>query len=192
MQNPYEILGIREGASQEEIKAAYREQVKKYHPDKYQANPLYELAEEKLQEVNEAYEYLMKNSGGGSYSGGNSGGSGFSANYQDVRRTIDRGDLMQAENMLNNINTRNAEWFFLKGMLSLKKGWYDDAITNIQTATSMEPNNMEYRSAMNSIMSSSNGYRTSAYGRGYGRNNNDMFCQALQCYCCADMCCDCI
>ncbi len=63
MQNPYEILGIKEGANQEEIKAAYREQVKKYHPDKHQDNPLQELAEEKLQEINEAYEYLMKNDG---------------------------------------------------------------------------------------------------------------------------------
>ena len=38
--NPYEMLKIREGASDEEIKAAYKELVKKYHPDRYQNNPL--------------------------------------------------------------------------------------------------------------------------------------------------------
>ncbi|HAF60007.1 MAG TPA: molecular chaperone DnaJ, partial [Clostridiales bacterium UBA9856] len=54
MKNPYEVLGIKEGASIEEIKAAYKEQVKKYHPDLHQDNPLYELAQEKLQEINEA------------------------------------------------------------------------------------------------------------------------------------------
>lgn len=58
VKNPYEVLGISEGASEEEIKKAYREQVKKYHPDQYQDNPLSKLAEEKLREVNEAYEYL--------------------------------------------------------------------------------------------------------------------------------------
>ena len=58
--NPYEVLGVSENASDEEIKKAYKELVKKYHPDKYQNNPLSDLAEEKLQEINEAYEMLMK------------------------------------------------------------------------------------------------------------------------------------
>lgn len=62
MANPYEILGVREGASKEEIKKAYRELAKKYHPDQYGANPLKDLAEEKMREINEAYEYLMRNS----------------------------------------------------------------------------------------------------------------------------------
>ncbi|HOJ12845.1 MAG TPA: DnaJ domain-containing protein, partial [Clostridiales bacterium] len=60
--NPYEVLGVKEGANDEEIKRAYRELVKKYHPDQYRDNPLAKLAEEKLREVNEAYEYLMKQS----------------------------------------------------------------------------------------------------------------------------------
>ena len=47
--DPYEVLGVRQGASEAEIKEAYRNLVKKYHPDKYQGNPLAGLAEEKLQ-----------------------------------------------------------------------------------------------------------------------------------------------
>lgn len=199
MQNPYEILGIKEGATEEEIKAAYREQVKKYHPDKHQNNPLQELAEEKLQEVNEAYEYLMKNKGNGSsyqtYAGGNSGSArnnGYQSSgpeFTEVRRMIDRGNLLGAESTLNRIQTRNAEWYFLSGMVSLRKGWYDDAVNNVQTAMSMDPTNMEYRNAMNSIMSTGAGYRTQSYGRGY--NSNDELCRLLQCYCCADALCDC-
>lgn len=38
MQNPYEVLGLKEGASIEEVKRAYRELVKKYHPDQYADN----------------------------------------------------------------------------------------------------------------------------------------------------------
>lgn len=197
MQNPYEVLGIKEGASQEEIKAAYREQVKKYHPDKYQDNPLQDLAEEKLQEVNEAYEYLTKNGGNAghqSYSGSSysdsSGRSGQqSPEFAEIRRMIDRGNLPGAEASLSRIKNRNAEWFFLYGMISLRKGWYDEAVNNVQTAISMDPSNMEYRNAINSIMASGAGYRTQSYGRGY--TSNDDLCRLMQCYCCADALCDC-
>lgn len=194
MQNPYEVLGIKEGASQEEIKAAYREQVKKYHPDKYQNNPLQDLAEEKLQEINEAYDFLMKNGGNGSqqsyYSGVRNGAQGQSPEFLEIRRMIDRGNLPGAEAALARVRNRNAEWFFLSGMIALRKGWYDEAVNQVQTALSMDPGNMEYRNAMNSIMATGAGYRTSAYGRGY--NSNDELCRLLQCYCCADALCDCI
>lgn len=202
MQNPYEVLGIKEGASETEIKAAYREQVKKYHPDKHQNNPLADLAEEKLQEINEAYEYLMKNKGnGGSYqsnsggksrTGANGGNNGYQSSgpeFSEIRRMIDRGNLGGAEAALGRIPTRNAEWFFLNGMISLRKGWYDDAVNSLQTAVSMDPSNMEYRNAMNSIMTSGAGYRTQSFGRGY--TSNDELCRMLQCYCCADALCDC-
>ena len=65
--NPYEVLGVPENASQEEIKKAYRELVRKYHPDQYQNNPLSELAQEKLKQINEAYDMLTK--GGGARGG---------------------------------------------------------------------------------------------------------------------------
>ena len=192
MQNPYEVLGIKEGATKEEIKTAYREQVKKYHPDRHQDNPLYELAEEKLQEINEAYEFLMKDGGKSSnqnYRSASAGGA-QSQELRQVRMYIDKGNLGAAEAELNRASVRNAEWFYLSGILSMRKGWYDDAVSNIQTACSMDPVNYEYRNALNSIMQTSSGYRTTAYNRGYS-NTNDELCRMLQCYCCADALCDC-
>jgi molecular chaperone DnaJ len=56
--SPYDVLGVRPGATAEEIKRAYRGLVKKYHPDNYQNHPLEDLAKEKMQEINDAYDKL--------------------------------------------------------------------------------------------------------------------------------------
>lgn len=185
--NPYEVLGVKEGASEEEIKAAYKELVKKYHPDRYADNPLSDLAEDKMQEINEAYDMLMKGGARSSY-----GGSG-SADFMQVRRDIDMGNLDSAEAALNGISGRTAEWFFLKGVIASRKGWYDEATRNLQTACSMDPGNQEYQRHYASIANRGNMFRNQAQGRGYMNQSNDDFCcQALQCYICADCCCDCI
>ena len=52
MTDPYIVLGVKPDASDEEIKRAYRELARKYHPDNYQNNPLADLAEEKMKEIN--------------------------------------------------------------------------------------------------------------------------------------------
>lgn len=196
--DPYEVLGVRKGASDEEIKAAYKELVKKYHPDKYQNNPLSDLAEEKLQEVNEAYDMLMKGStgsgpgyGSGGYYGQAQNNRATTPEFNQVRRNIDAGNLQGAEEILNRTQNRNAEWMFLSGMLSYRKGWYDDAVSKVQQAVAMEPNNQEYSQALGQMMNVGRGYQNTAYGRGYN-STEDAFCKALQCYCCADMCCDCM
>ena len=194
MRDPYEVLGVSKNASIDEIKAAYKELVKKYHPDKYRDNPLSSLAEEKMKEINQAYESLMKNNGGsgGGYSGGYNGNpnqSSSSPEFQQVRQMMNAGNLYGAEAVLNKSSVKNAEWYYLSGLVSYRKGWYDDAVQKMQTAVSMEPNNMEYRQGMNLIMNNGGMYRNAAYGRGYD-SSNDMMCKLCQLYICLDCLCD--
>ena len=61
MKDPYQVLGVSPSASDQEIKKAYRDLARKYHPDSYVDNPLAELAQEKMKEINEAYDTIMKN-----------------------------------------------------------------------------------------------------------------------------------
>jgi len=194
LRNPYEVLGIKEGASEGEIKRAYRELVKKYHPDQYRDNPLSKLAEEKLGEINEAYEYLMKNKhsnyGGASRQGNsnwnNSDSAGF---YNQVKININNGNISAAEEMLNQAQNRSAEWHYLKGIIFLRRGWYNEANLHIQTAVNMDPSNHEYRSTLNRVSMAGGGYRQSAFGRGYGQNSD--MCQLCTCLWCSDCCCEC-
>jgi len=195
LNNPYEVLGIREGTGEEEIKKAYRELVKKYHPDQYQDNPLSKLAEEKLTEINEAYDYLMKKGGprkentynDSSSSWNNQGDSDF---FVQVKGHINGGNVQMAEDMLNGYSNRTAPWYYLKGLIFLKKGWYDEAYTNIQTAVNMDPSNYEYRNTLNRINNSNNSYRTNASGRGSNNAGPDL-CTICQCLWCSDCCCEC-
>ena len=53
MSDPYEILGVQRGASEEEIKKAYKRLSRKYHPDANLDNP--KAAEEKFKELQQAY-----------------------------------------------------------------------------------------------------------------------------------------
>ena len=203
MGNPYEILGVKETATDEEIKAAYKALVKKYHPDRHANNPLEDLAEEKLRQVNQAYDEINdmrkgKTTGAygnaGGYGGAGYGGYGArrtSPEFADIRRDIDANRLNDAASKLQRVQTRSAEWIFLDGMISYRKGWYDDAVNKIQQAVYMDPQNPEYNQALNSLMNAGQGYRNTAYGRGY-QSNNDMLCTACQLYLCADCCCDCI
>lgn len=192
MRNPYEVLGVREGCSVEEIKRAYKELVRKYHPDQYQNNPLSDLAEEKLKEINEAYDYLMRK-----YEGSSTGNNSYNNSYRggddtlaQARNYINTGNILAAEQLLDRSSVRTAEWFYLKGIINMRKGWYNEAYANLQTAVNMEPGNLEYRNAFNSINFANRSYQSTVYNRrGYG-NDPDM-CQICTCLYCADCCCEC-
>ena len=62
--NPYQVLGVSPSASQEEIREAYMKLVKKYHPDRYQDSNLKKQAEDKMKQINAAYDMLTKKSSG--------------------------------------------------------------------------------------------------------------------------------
>ena len=167
MNDPYQILGVPETASDEEVKRAYRELARKYHPDNYHDNPLADLAQEKMKDINAAYEQITKMRSGaksGGYSSAGTSGSysgygGYQQQYssqsssgssvlQQVRIAINTGNISRAEALLANYSDHNAEWHFLRGAVCYRRGWMDEAKRYYQTACQMDPGNAEYRQAL--------------------------------------------
>lgn len=206
--DPYKVLGVTPQTSEDDVKRAYRELARKFHPDNYVGNPLADLAETRMKEINEAYDMIMNakhsqgssgsantssqgysQSGYGSYGGsyqqnGNSGA--YSGMYAQVREAITKGNLALAEELLNREPSQTAEWNFLKGTILYRKGWYDEARMFYMRACDMEPNNTEYRNALNMLN----------MGAGYGgyRPMTSMSmcdcCTTMLCMnCCCNSCC---
>ena len=196
MKDPYEVLGVSKNATDDEIKNAYRELARKYHPDNYADNPLSDLAGEKMKEINDAYDAIVNSRRRGSSERNNSNGynnaySG-STNFPEVRSLINQGRLEQALEILDGVppQSRDAEWYFLNGTVLYRRGWFDQAYTSFATAVRMNPQNPEYRNAMNNAQRQTgaqyNPYRS--YGYGGGCNTCDI-CNSLIC---ADCCCECM
>lgn len=204
--NPYQVLGISPSASNDEIKKAYRELSRKYHPDSYVDNPLAGLAEEKFKEVQEAYEQIMKdreNGYGGynAYSGvGSSGDESPAMNtvysYLNTRR------YREALEALSSVPLRTARWYYYSAVANAGTGNNIMALEHARQAVNMEPNNQDYRDFLDQIEMQSKRYQDTRYnynGYGYGGGNNRGYggnsCGTGNLCCdlwCADSLCECM
>ncbi len=197
MSDPYKVLNIASTATDDEVKHAYRELARKYHPDNYQNNPLADLAQEKMKEINEAYEQIQRQrKNGAAAAARQSGDSGYSRRYgdgsasgtggselQQVRRAINNNDISLAERLLGACMDHGAEWNFLMGVVCSRRGWMDDARRYLEIACRMDPYNEEYRSALGAL--GGRGYHPVGYrGAGtmtFGESDCMRLCAAWSC-----------
>ena len=191
--NPYQVLGVAPSASNEEIKKAYRELSRKYHPDSYADNPLAGLAEEKFKEVQEAYEQVMKDRENG-YSGvGNSGEE--SAELNTVYNYLNSRRYRESLDVLSRVQHRSAKWYYYSAVANTGIGNNIMAADHARQAVNMEPNNQEYSNFLNQIDWQGQRYQNTrnntgnggvgGYGRNYGTGNLccDLWCADSLCEC---------
>ncbi len=193
MKDPYQILGIDRNATDEEIKTAYRNLARKYHPDNYGDNPLADLAEDKMQEINEAYDSIMASRRSGNKGTGYGRTNNGPTNFPEIRQLINQNRLEEAQEILNGVpvQNRNAEWYFLNGTVLYRRGWFDQAFTSFATASRMDPSNPEYRTAVNNAQRQASRQQHNPY-RTYNRGGDCDACDMCQTLICADCSCECM
>lgn len=219
MNDPYKILGVPPTATDDEVKAAYRNLARKYHPDKYRDSDLAEMAGEKMKEINAAYEEVQKlrsgkgggqgtgyggsayggsTYGGSTYGGSSYGGSAYGGTagggnpYVTARQLINLRRMAEAARILASIpeSERGAEWHFLMGCIAVSRGHFVDAQSFFDTACGMDPDNPEYRDAQERLRNRSAGFGTGQTTRTSPCSCCDI-CTALACIdcCCGNGCC---
>ncbi len=192
--DPYKVLGVNPGASDDEIRQAYRALAKKYHPDNYVNNPVADLAAEKMKEINAAYEQIQAMRKSGASSAGETYGEYTSAgaSYVAIRNQISYGNIDRAEEMLNAIPeaNRGGEWYFCMGSVYYRRGWMDRAAEYFRIAATREPNNREYAAAADRLNHSRQVYRER--GTNYSGGRSLSACDCCSSLLCADCLCECM
>lgn len=178
MNDPYSILGVTRGATDKEIKKAYREKSRKYHPDSYPDESQKKWAENKFREVQEAYNQIVderSGKGGQSYGYGDYGGQ-TGQNYSEedqhlmaAMNYIRARRYNEAINVLNSMSERSARWYYFSSYANLGLGNNVVAMDYAKKACEMDPGNQEYMQYYQRLQQGGGvGGFGSPFGGGYG------------------------
>ena len=197
--NAYRVLGLAPGASEDEVKAAYRALAQQYAPEAKHEGPERKEAEARMAELNEAFDTLISvlRTGVNHTQQAAQGSPDRAAAYRAIRQMIDSGNVDGALAQLGAMTggANDAEWNFLMGSAYYYKGWLAEAMRYFEAACRLAPNNREYETALRNLQNNAAGAMP---GNPYGAQG-PYGTQAVGCSCCdmcmamacMDMCCSC-
>ncbi|MBO4894145.1 MAG: hypothetical protein J5562_04445 [Clostridia bacterium] len=206
MSSPYMILGVPENAPIDKVKASYKSLLAQYNEIENAS-----VRERLIREIDEAYDSIIMSSAP-SRSSGNYNDS-YYQDYSDIVSRINAGRIEDAETLLDGIpkNSRDAQWYYLKGRVQHSRGWLEESYKNYKKAHEKDPKNKEYKAAYqnaakarSAVNNSNGGYRTnqntdydssSSGGADIKCCNCDGCdgcdaCDICEGFICLDMCCD--
>ena len=157
----YELFGLDESASDEEIKARYSELKKKYNEERWLEGEAGNEAARMLGKLDTAYMEIMTERR--EREKRNEAGANSSGALEEVAAAIKSGDLVGAQKLLDECNDRNAEWHYLQSVLFYRKNWINESKKQLEIAMQMDGNNGKYKEAYERLKSRTNYQEQSAY-----------------------------
>ena len=141
MQENYQILGVSENASKEEITSAYLKLKEKYSRERFYEGEIGNEAARRLTKIETAYSEIMRDFDEQNNSQGQNNG------YAGVEKALKDGKLDEAQALLDNVTNRDAEWHYLQSVIFYKKNWFNESIKQLEIAMELDPGNRKYGDA---------------------------------------------
>jgi len=135
-----ELLGLEEGATAEDIKAAYQALREKYLEERFMDGEVGNNAAEMLTKIETAYSELMTEL---KESASDDGENSFAR----VEQLIKDGNLQEAQRVLDAFNERGGQWHYLQSVVFYRKNWMNESKKQLEIAIQLEPDNAKYKEA---------------------------------------------
>lgn len=139
MQEYYEILGVSENATDEEVAAAYQKLKDKYSRERFYEGEAGNEAARNLTKVETAYSEITADR-----KLHNNASDRSAEDFTDIEKAIKNGNLSDAQSRLDDITDRNAEWHYLQSVVFYKKNWINESKKQLEIAMNMDPHNEKY------------------------------------------------
>lgn len=196
-----ELLGLEEGATEEEIREAYSTLRAKYLEDRFKEGEEGNEAARMLTKLDAAYNDLM------SELSEDQNAANGGASFERVEELIRSGDIQEAQRVLDQFNERSGRWHYLQSVVFYKKSWMNESKKQLEIAMQLEPDNQKYKDAYRKLserittaqQNQNQGNQSAYQGQTMNSSNDDQmggtFCSyCMQCCAinlCVNMLCNC-
>ena len=141
----YELLGVTESSTDEEITQKYEQLRKKYLEDRFLEGEAGNEAAKMLNRIDVAYNEIMTERGEKRTS------ESVGSSYANVEQLIREGKVAEAQEALDGFNERAAEWHYLQSAVFYKKNWMNESKKQLEIAMQMDPHNEKYKTAYSKL-----------------------------------------
>ncbi|MBR6890674.1 MAG: J domain-containing protein [Clostridia bacterium] len=141
--NGYEVLNIPKTATRDEIRTAYRDLARRWHPDRFMPGPERDWANERMATINAAYRLCLNGLSDARLAVDSEGEA-----LRRVQALIDNGEYQSARRLLMGFDTRCAEWNYLFGAVLMNLCETEKALIYLSVAAHQAPKCAKYARAL--------------------------------------------